>query len=171
MNVPSVTGTSSGLGRALTEHALSKGDTVVATLRKPEDLADVSSKYGPESLLILRLDVTKQDELQACFSRAKETFGRLDVVVSNAGYCLASEVEGTPLDVARALFEVNFWGAMNTAREAVKFFREGNNPLGGRLVHISSMAGVTPSPLVAYYSARQVALWYTTKSVVADMMQ
>ncbi|EIN12951.1 NAD(P)-binding protein [Punctularia strigosozonata HHB-11173 SS5] len=152
-----ITGTSSGLGRALTEHALACGDIVVATLRKPEALADLSSRYGSEALLVLRLDVTKMDELQAAFGRARETFGRLDVVVSNAGYCVLSEVEGTPLDVARSLFEVNFWGAVNTTREAVKFFREVNNPPGGRLVHISSMTGVNPSPSASYYSASKHA--------------
>jgi NAD(P)-dependent dehydrogenase (short-subunit alcohol dehydrogenase family) len=153
-----VTGASVGFGRSITEYVLSKGDVVVATMRKPEAVADLTKKYDSSKLLALRLDVTKPEEIAAAFSKAHQTFKKIDVVVNNAGYGAIGEVEGTPLDVARGIFEVNFWGSGNVAREAVKFFREVNNPTGGRLLQITSVAAFDGQPGIAYYSARCVVL-------------
>lgn len=148
-----VTGASAGLGRAMTEHVLAKGDIAIATLRKPEALSDLASKHGPSKLLVLKLDVTKPDEIKAVFAKVKETFGRLDVVHNNAGYSSLGEIEGTPDDVARGIFETNFWGSTNVAKEAVAFFRDVNKPSGGRLLQVSSMVGVSAMPGLGYYSA------------------
>lgn len=133
---------------------LSKGEVVIATLRKPEMLDDLKVKYPSEKLLVLKLDVSKSSEISDAFRKAKEVYGRIDVVFNNAGYGILGEVEGTPEDVARAMFDVNFWGLANVSREAVTFFREVNPPgVGGRLLNVSSIAGVKTSPVVAYYSA------------------
>ncbi|KAI9568304.1 hypothetical protein HD554DRAFT_2172701 [Boletus coccyginus] len=105
-----ITGASSGLGKALTEVVLSKGDIVVATLRKPSVLAPLTKKYPPTQLLLLPLDVTCPSDVTAAFTRTQEVFGRLDVVFNNAGRAMTGEVESTPDADARALFEVNFWG-------------------------------------------------------------
>lgn len=148
-----VTGSSSGFGRHITELALQSGDIAIATLRSPAALADLASQYGPDKLLILRLDVSKPDEIREAFAKAKEAFGRIDVVFNNAGSGLMSEVEGTPDDVARAMFEVNFWGAANVSQEAVRFFREINVPAGGRLLQVSSSGGVQGLPAIGYYCA------------------
>ena len=156
-----VTGASSGFGRAVTEHVLRKGDIAVATLRKPEILSDLQGIYPASRLLVLKLDVTKVDEIAAAFAQTKEKFGRVDVVFNNAGYSVLAEVEGTPDDVARAMFEVNFWGATNVSREAVRFFREVNKPAGGRLIISSSIAGVVPAPLMGYYTAAKHGDTYT----------
>lgn len=149
----SVTGCSSGFGLCITEYALEKGDRVVATLRKPEVLSELAAKY-PERLLVLRLDVTKSAEVTAAFATSREKFGRIDVVVNNAGVGLLSEVEGTTDSTARGLFEVNFWGASHITREAVRSFREENNPMGGRVLQMSSLSGVSSSPGSVYYCAR-----------------
>ena len=77
-----------------------------------------------ERLLVLKLDVTKQQDIIDAFQKAKEVFGRVDVVFNNAAYGVLAEVEGTPDDAARAVFDVDFWGAANVSREAVRFFRE-----------------------------------------------
>ncbi len=154
LSFSSVTGASSGFGRSIVERVLENGGIAVATLRKPEVLDDLKVKYPPTQLLVLKLDVTKTEDVTNAFSRAKESFGRIDVVYNNAGYGILAEFEGTPEDVARDLFEVNFWGALKIAREAIKFFREINKAgVGGRLLNLSSTVGLNPVPGLGYYTA------------------
>ena len=150
-----VTGASSGFGKALTEVVLRKGDIVVATLRKPSVLAPLTKQYPPTQLLVLPLDVTRPSDITAAFTRTQEVFGRLDVVFNNAGSGILGEVEGTPDADARALFEVNFWGAVGVSRAAVKSFREVNPPgKGGVILQNSSMSGFFGSAGFAFYCAR-----------------
>ncbi|KAF9813700.1 hypothetical protein IEO21_05416 [Rhodonia placenta] len=160
---------SSGFGRHITELALQSGDIAIATLRSPAALADLASQYGPDKLLILRLDVSKPDEIREAFAKAKEAFGRIDVVFNNAGSGLMSEVEGTPDDVARAMFEVNFWGAANVSQEAVRFFREINVPAGGRLLQVSSSGGVQGLPAIGYYCASKFAIEGLTEALADEI--
>ncbi|KAF8126974.1 hypothetical protein EV363DRAFT_1346780 [Boletus edulis] len=142
-----VTGASSGFGKALTEVVLRKGDIVVATLRKPSVLATLTKQYPPSQLLLLALDVTRPSDISAAFTRTQEVFGRLDVVFNNAGYGYFGEVEAIPDENARALLEVNFWGAVGVSRAAVKFFREVNaHGKGGILLQNSSMLGISGGP-------------------------
>ena len=148
-----MTGASSGLGRAVVEHALGKGERVVATLRKPQALDDLVSKYATTQLLVLPLDVISSAAIPAAFSAAIAKFGRIDVVYNNAGFAEIAEVEGTPDADARSVFEVNFFGAANVSREAVRVFRDVNSPRGGRLLQVSSVVGVKALPAVGYYSA------------------
>ncbi|KAF7795780.1 hypothetical protein EIP86_006947 [Pleurotus ostreatoroseus] len=164
-----VTGTSSGFGRVATEHALAQGDVVVATLRKPEALDDLKAKYAADKLLVLRLDVTIAKEIADAFQKAIDVFGRIDVVFNNAGYSVFAEVEGTTNEVARALFNTNFFGAMDVSREAVRVFRDVNRPIGGRLLITSSMAGIGPIPRMGYYVSTKHALEGGTKTLVSEL--
>ena len=148
-----VTGASSGLGRAVVEHILAKGDRVVATLRKPSALSDLVGKHSEDQLLVLKLDVVSPPDITSAFAAALAKFGRIDVVYNNAGLSSIGEVEGTPDSDARRLFEVNFWGAANVTREAVRVFRDENKPRGGRLLQASSMVGIHAMAGVGYYSA------------------
>jgi NAD(P)-dependent dehydrogenase (short-subunit alcohol dehydrogenase family) len=117
-------------------------------------LSDVSSKYGPDRLLVLKLDVGAKAEVAAAFARARVAFGRIDVVYSNAGYTTVNEVEDTTDEIARPMFDTNFWGAVYVAQEAVRFFRDVNPVQGGRLIQVSSFFGHASSPSVAFYCAR-----------------
>ncbi|KAG0697845.1 hypothetical protein DFH29DRAFT_856502 [Suillus ampliporus] len=154
-----ITGTSSGFGKYMTEYALSQGDIVVATLRKPEVLSDLAARYPADKLLVLKVDVTKQQDIDSAFARTREVFGRLDVVYNNAGYGIFTEAEGTPVDKAREMFETNFWGSTNVSRAAVKFFREVNEPgKGGILLQVSSVTGFAALPGLSYYTASKHAL-------------
>lgn len=74
------------MGRTMTEHVLSKGDIAVATLRKPSALSDLTAKYGKDKLLVVKLDVTQLQDILDAFAKAKEVFGKIDVVYNNAGY-------------------------------------------------------------------------------------
>lgn len=156
----------------MTEHVLSKGDIAVATLRKPSALSDLTAKYGKDKLLVVKLDVTQLQDILDAFAKAKEVFGKIDVVYNNAGYgkdscyslhaitlmlicrdsCFRRD-RGNALDVARQLFEVNFWGAINVAREAVRFFREENKPSGGYLLNVSSLASLVGPPGLGFYGS------------------
>lgn len=132
---------------------LENGDIAIATLRKPSALNHLREKYPPNRLHILKLDVIDQDDIVAAFKYAKEKLGRIDIVFNNAGHGVIAEIEGTPEDAARKVFDVNFWGAMSVSREAIRFFRETNMPRGGRLWNISSIAGMFPFASLGYYSA------------------
>lgn len=136
------------------ETALANGDNVVATLRKPEVLKELQDRTPADRLVVLKLDVTKEDEILNAFTKAKEKFGRVDVVYNNAGFSTATVVEATPDDAARTLFETNFWGSTRVSQEAVRFFREENpKSAGGRLIVISSIAGLNAYAGVGFYSA------------------
>ncbi|KAF8992300.1 NAD-P-binding protein [Cyathus striatus] len=164
-----VTGSSTGLGNAVVQQALSNGDNVVATLRKPEVLSDLALKYTSQ-LLLVKVDVTKLEEIKSAFVTAHEKFGRVDVVYNNAGainhLCV---VEGTSEDQARDLFEVNFWGASNVTREAIKFFRDVNRPCGGHLLQASSLSGITGNQMVTYYCATKFALEGFTEGIAKEL--
>ncbi|OCH86505.1 NAD-P-binding protein [Obba rivulosa] len=155
-----ITGASTGFGRFMTELALQKGDNVVATLRRPEVLAEISVEYDTTRLLVLKLDVKKPDDITAAFVKAQEVFGRVDVVFNNAGLAVVSEVESAQdhEDEIRDLFEVNFWGALHVTQAAVRQFREVNNPVGGRLLQVSSMSGIDGVPTAGLYSATKHAI-------------
>ena len=149
-----VTGSSTGFGLALTEAALEHGDKVVATLRNPTILDDLASKYGPDQLCVVKLDVTKPEEIENVFATAKRVFGRVDIVFNNAGIGAVGEIEAIPEEIGRRIFDVNFWGAANVSKTAVRFFREENPPgVGGRLITNSSAGGFRPHALVSYYSS------------------
>lgn len=137
----------------MTEHVLANGDIAVATLRKPSVLDELTAKYSKDKLLVVKLDVTKPQEIIDAFKAAELAYGRIDVVFNNAGYGALGEVEGTSEEVARAIFDTNFWGASNVSREAVRFFRDVNKIRGGRLMNVSSMAGIGGAAGIGFYSA------------------
>ncbi|KAF5321562.1 hypothetical protein D9619_000098 [Psilocybe cf. subviscida] len=153
-----VTGSSGGLGRAVVEHVLLQGSKVVATCRKTSGLDDLVAKYPLSQLVVVRLDVTIASEITAAFACAIEAFGRIDVVYNNAGFMTMAEIEGTTEEYARSIFEVNFWGAANVSREAVRVFRDVNSPPGGRLLQALSRGGIQAVPGVGYYCATKFAL-------------
>ncbi|KAF8551559.1 NAD(P)-binding protein [Imleria badia] len=164
-----VTGASSGFGRAMTEHLLKIGNTVVATLRKPEALSDLTARYPPTQLLVVKVDVTNKTDITAAFAKAQEVFGRIDVVFNNAGTNFAGEVESIDEADARDIFEVNFWGAARVTQEAVRFFREVNKPIGGRLLQVSSRLGLIGVAASGFYSASKFALEGLTECLVDEL--
>ncbi|KAI0086339.1 NAD-P-binding protein [Irpex rosettiformis] len=165
-----ITGSSSGFGKLLVEVALANGDNVVATLRKPEVLKELQDQTPADRLLVLKLDVTKREDIINAFAKAKEKFGRVDAVYNNAGYAMNSAIETTPDDAARAIFETNFWGAVHVSQEAVRFFREENpSGAGGRLVVVNSLAGLIGIPVVGFYSASKFALEGITHALAGEI--
>ena len=148
-----VTAASAGLGRSLVELILKGGDIAVATLRTPSALNDLKQEYDENQLLLLPLDVTNIGQIRSAFQAATDKYGRIDFVYNLAGHGLIGEVEGTPEEVARAMFEVNFWGATRISNEAVRVFREVNKPQGGHLFVITSLVGLKPMAGTGFYAA------------------
>lgn len=130
---------------------------MVATARTPSALSALRDAHSADKLLVLKCDVTTSQDINYIFQRTIEQFGRCDVVFNNAGYGVIAEVEGTPEDVARAMFDVNFWAAAAVSTEAIRVFRDVNpNRAGGRLLTNTSMSGLIGIPSFGYYAARQV---------------
>jgi NAD(P)-dependent dehydrogenase (short-subunit alcohol dehydrogenase family) len=146
-----ITGSSRGLGRALAEAVLAAGHCVVATARRPEDLAALVERYG-ERVRAVALDVTDPLSAQAAIRHAVDAFGRLDVVVNNAGYGNIASIEDVDEADFRAQFETNFYGVFNVTRAAVPVMRERGS---GHIIQISSIGGRSGTPgLGAYQSAK-----------------
>jgi NAD(P)-dependent dehydrogenase (short-subunit alcohol dehydrogenase family) len=150
-----ITGSSRGFGRALTEAALRAGDSVAATARRPEQLADLVDTHGA-AILPLQLDVTDAVAAAAAITAARERFGRIDVVVNNAGYANVAAIEtGDDADF-RAQFETNFWGVYHVSKAAIPVLREQQ---GGLIIQFSSVGGrVGGSPGIASYQAAKFAI-------------
>ncbi|MDT5250986.1 MAG: hypothetical protein QOJ28_3620 [Mycobacterium sp.] len=150
-----ITGSSRGFGRELTRAALAAGDAVVATARRPEQLADLVDEYG-DRVLPLQLDVTDAQAAHAAISAARDRFGRIDVVVNNAGYANVAPIETGDDDDFRAQFETNFWGVYHVSKAAIPVLREQG---GGLIIQFSSMGGrVGGSAGIASYQAAKFAI-------------
>ena len=150
-----ITGSSRGFGRALAVAALESGDRVAATARNPEQLAELTERFG-ERVLPLALDVTDATAVGEALRQASLAFGRLDVVVNNAGYANVSPIETTPDADFRTQFETNFWGVYNVSRAAIPILRTQG---GGQIVQFSSVGGrVGGSPGIASYQAAKFAV-------------
>ncbi|KAG0706262.1 NAD-P-binding protein [Suillus ampliporus] len=166
-----ITGSSTGFGRAMVEEVLRNGEIAVATLRKPSVLDDLAAKYPRTQLLVLPLDVMNEAQVKSAFLQAKDAFGHVDVVYNNAGQTFFQELEGVPIDRARALMDVNFWGAVTVSLEAVRFFREVNpKGAGGMLVQVSSMAVTTGVPLAGFYNSAKAALDSFTEVLAQEVL-
>jgi NAD(P)-dependent dehydrogenase (short-subunit alcohol dehydrogenase family) len=160
-----ITGSSRGFGRALAIAALAAGDRVVATARNPEQLADLVQSY-PDRALAVALDVTDQTAIGSAFDAALERFGRVDVVVNNAGYANVAPVETGPEEDFRRQFETNFWGVYNVSKAALPVLRSLG---GGTIVQFSSIGGrVGGSAGIGSYQAAKFAVDGLTRVLAAE---
>jgi NAD(P)-dependent dehydrogenase (short-subunit alcohol dehydrogenase family) len=132
---------------------LNKGDNVVATLRKPSMLEDLTTRYPSSRLVTFLLDVTDAPAITTAFNQATSYFGRIDVVFNNAGYFIVSEAEGMPHKAAREMFDVLLWGAENVMREAIRCFRDINRPAGGLILNVSSRNVSIPQLGCVHYAS------------------
>ncbi|WP_285107969.1 SDR family NAD(P)-dependent oxidoreductase [Promicromonospora sp. MEB111] len=150
-----ITGSSRGFGRSLVLAALAAGDQVAATARRPEQLDDLVAEYG-ERILPLRLDVTDQDGARTALAEAAARFGRVDVIVNNAGYANVAPIETADDADVRTQFETNFWGVYNVSKAAIPLLRQQG---GGLVIQFSSVGGrVGGSPGIASYQAAKFAI-------------
>ncbi|MFF3462181.1 SDR family NAD(P)-dependent oxidoreductase [Streptomyces sp. NPDC001984] len=150
-----ITGTSRGLGRSFAESALERGDKVAASARNMAALDDLVTKYGDDAVLPLALDVTDKSAVAAAVAAAHEKFGRLDVVVNNAGYGLFGMVEEITEQQLRDQMETNLFGAFWVTQAVLPIMRAQGS---GHIVQISSVGGVAAFPSLGAYHASKWAL-------------
>ena len=149
-----ITGTSRGFGREWASAALERGDKVAATARNVASLDDLVATYG-ESIMPIDLDVTDRDADFAAVAAAHERFGRLDVVVNNAGYGHFGFIEEVTEAEARAQLETNLFGALWITQAALPFLRAQRS---GHIIQVSSIGGISAFPIVGLYHASKWAL-------------
>lgn len=146
-----VSGASRGLGRAITESALAAGHHVVAGVRSPAALADLSDR-APDHLAVVDLDVTNVEQVRAAVATAVERFGGLDVLVNNAGYANMGAIEDVDFDDFRTQVDTNFFGVVRLTQAALPVMRAQR---AGHIIQISSVGGRLVRPgLGAYQSAK-----------------
>ncbi|MGB2571651.1 SDR family NAD(P)-dependent oxidoreductase [Micromonospora citrea] len=160
-----ITGASRGLGRAFTEAALAAGDRVAAVARHVEPLRELAARY-PDRLLCLPLDVSDSAAVTRTVDRAAATFGRLDVVVNNAGGLLLGMLEEATEEQIRAHFDVNFFGAVWVTRAVVPHLRAQG---GGRILQVTSMGSGAGVASVGVYVAGKAALDALSQSVAMEL--
>jgi NAD(P)-dependent dehydrogenase (short-subunit alcohol dehydrogenase family) len=150
-----ITGSPRGFGRSLTEAVLEAGDSVLATARQPEQLDDLVARYG-ERVRPVALDVTDAGAAVRAVREAADAFGRLDVVVNNAGYANSAPIEEVAEDDFRAQIETNLFGVVNVTRAALPVFRAQRS---GTFVQFSSIGGrVGGTPGLGAYQAAKFAV-------------
>jgi len=160
-----ITGTSKGFGRVWAEAALARGDQVVATARDIKSLDTLVQRFG-DQVAALALDVTDKGAVHAAIAAANARFGRLDVVVNNAGYGLFGAIEEISEAEARAQIETNLFGALWVTQAALPIMRAQGS---GHIIQVSSIGGVNAFPTIGLYHASKWALEGFSQSLAAEV--
>jgi NAD(P)-dependent dehydrogenase (short-subunit alcohol dehydrogenase family) len=162
-----ITGTSKGFGRVWAEAALARGDSVAATARDIKTLAPLVERYG-DNIAAMTLDVTDKRAVGSVTAEAHERFGRLDVVVNNAGYGLFGAIEEINEAEARAQMETNLFGALWVTQAALPIMRAQKS---GHIIQVSSIGGINAFPTVGLYHASKWGLEGLSQSLAAEVAE
>jgi NAD(P)-dependent dehydrogenase (short-subunit alcohol dehydrogenase family) len=160
-----ITGTSKGFGRVWAEAALARGDRVAATARNVNTLAPLVERYGAQ-VAAIALDVTDKVAVEAAIAEAHARFGRLDVVINNAGYGLFGTIEEVSEPEARAQLETNLFGALWVTQAALPIMRAQGS---GHIIQVSSIGGVNAFPTIGLYHASKWGLEGFSQSLAAEV--
>jgi NAD(P)-dependent dehydrogenase (short-subunit alcohol dehydrogenase family) len=160
-----ITGTSSGFGRSLAEEVLRRGERLVATARDPQSLDELVAR-APDRVLAVRLDVTQAAQVQPALDAALQRFGRIDVVVNNAGFSIVGAAEETSEADLRATMETMFFGAAALTRAVLPQLRRQGT---GTVVQITSVGGLITAPGFGTYCAAKHALEAWSESLAAEV--
>jgi NAD(P)-dependent dehydrogenase (short-subunit alcohol dehydrogenase family) len=159
-----ITGASRGFGALVTERVLAKGDAVVATARKPNQITD---RFGDHpNLLAVALDVTDEVQAHAAAKAAVTRFGRIDVLLNNAGYGLLGAVEEASAQEIEALYRTNVFGLLAVTRAVLPHMRRQRS---GRILNISSIGGITASPGWGVYCSTKFAVEGLTEALAIEL--
>ncbi|GLU53431.1 SDR family NAD(P)-dependent oxidoreductase [Dyadobacter frigoris] len=149
-----ITGASRGFGKLWAKALLERGDKVAATARNVENLNDLIAEYG-DSILPIQLDVNNREDCFAAVNKTKEHFGRIDVLINNAGFGLFGAIEETTEQQARAQMETNFFGLLWVTQAVVPIMREQKS---GHIIQVSSFLGLVTLPVLGLYNASKYAV-------------
>lgn len=160
-----ITGCSTGIGREIARAALEGGERVAVTARNPASVEDLVAAY-PGRAIALALDVNDQSQIDAAVRDTEAVFGRVDVLVNNAGYGYVSAIEEGVDDDVRRMFDTNFFGAIATIKAVLPGMRARKS---GYIVNISSMTGLVSNPGNVYYSASKFALESLSEGLAKEL--
>ncbi len=160
-----ITGCSTGFGRELALHTLSLGYPTVVTARNPDKIADIVAGHEDHAL-VLALDVTRQDQVEAALKAADDRFGGIDVLVNNAGVGYFGSFEESALDAVQRMFDINVWGLTAMTRAALPVMRRQRS---GTIVNISSIGGITTFPALSFYHATKFAVEALSESLSQEV--
>jgi NAD(P)-dependent dehydrogenase (short-subunit alcohol dehydrogenase family) len=158
-----ITGASRGLGARIAEAVLDHGDSVVVTARRRESIA---LRGNPEDVLALSMDVTDAVQVQAAMTAAKEKFGRIDVLVNNAGYGLLGAIEESSPEEIEAIYRTNVFGLLHVTRAVLPMMREQGS---GHILNISSLGGYQASAGWGIYGSTKFAVEGITEALYAEL--
>jgi NAD(P)-dependent dehydrogenase (short-subunit alcohol dehydrogenase family) len=161
-----ITGSSRGLGRSLTEAVLAHGDHVVATARKPEQLNDLLEKY-PGQVKVVALDVTDRQQIRDAVEAAISAFGRIDVLVNNAGFGVIGAAEAFTDEQVAGQLQANLYGPIELTRAVIPHMRKQKS---GRILQISSVGGRVGGPGLTMYQAAKFGLGGFTEALVREVL-
>ena len=160
-----ITGTSRGFGNIWARAALERGDKVAATARNVSSIAELSKKYGA-NVLTLELDVTKPEQVTNAVQQAHKHFGRIDVVVNNAGYSLVGTIEEADADEVKAMYETNIFGTLAVIKAVLPLMRQQG---GGHIIGVSSNLGHLTLPVIGYYCSSKWAFEAIHESLATEV--
>ena len=159
-----ITGCSTGFGRELAKEALLQGNKVVVTARKPEDVQDIADGYGDRAIVV-QLDVTIAEQIELAVEEALAHFGRIDVLVNNAGIGYFGAIEESEDDEVRRMFEINVFGLANMTKAVLPVMRKQRS---GHIVNIASIGGLVGFPAVGFYNATKFAVDGLSESLAKE---
>lgn len=162
-----ITGSSRGFGRVWAIAALERGDRVIATARNPELLQDLKVRFGAQ-VLVVALDVCNRASVEAAVKTGVEVFGRIDVVINNAGYGLFCPLESVPEIEANNILDTNLLGSLRVIQEVLPVMRRQQ---AGHIVQISSIAGLISLPGMGMYNASKWAVEGMVESLALEVKE
>lgn len=160
-----ITGCSTGFGRELAKLILSRGWNAVITARNTEQVKDIAEGY-PTTALVLKLDVTDKKQVAAAITKAQETFGKVDVLVNNAGYGYFTSIEEGEAEKIRAQFETNFFGLVNMVQAVLPVMRKQKS---GTIINFSSIGGLIGFTATGFYHASKFAVEGLSESLSKEV--
>ncbi|GGH08512.1 oxidoreductase [Mucilaginibacter phyllosphaerae] len=149
-----ITGCSTGFGRELAKEVLAAGNKAAVASRNTENVKDIIADY-PDTAIAVKLDVTKSDEITAAVEQINQQFGRIDVLVNNAGIGYFGAIEESEDNAVRNMFEINFWGLANVTKAVLPTLRKQRS---GHVVNVASIGGLVGFPGVGFYNATKFAV-------------
>lgn len=162
-----ITGSSRGFGRIWTEAILQRGDKVAATARRLESIADLKEKYG-QNVLTLPMDVTNTEQVNSAVNQAHKHFGRLDIILNNAGYSLVGTIEESSIDDIQSLYQTNVLGTVSVIQAALPLLRKQGK---GHILGVSSGLGHVTYPVIGYYCSSKWAFEAIHESLAVEVKQ
>ena len=161
-----ITGCSTGFGRNIAMEALEQGNKVAVTSRNTDDVKDIIAQY-PDTAIAIKLDVTNAEQVAAAVKQAHDKFGRIDVLVNNAGIGYFGAIEESEEAEYRRMFEINFFGLAAVTNAVLPGMRAQRS---GNIVNISSVGGLVAFPGVGFYNATKFAVTGYSESLAKEVL-